>query len=336
MDLISVVVPCYNEEESLPLFYNKIRQVLEGMENTGYELLFVDDGSKDGTLSILEKYALDNRKVKYISFSRNFGKEAAMYAGLQESAGDYVVIMDADLQHPPELLPEMYQALKNENVDCACAVRLDRDGEQKLRSVFSRQFYKIINQLSDTKMPDGAGDYRMMSRKMTDSVLSLKEYNRYSKGLFTFVGFETKWIPYHNVPRVAGKTKWAFQSLFKYAMDGVISFSAVPLVLSSYCGIIFCILAFGMAVYTAVKTIIFGNPTSGWTTLVCIILFVGGLQMFFLGIVGQYLSKTYMEVKQRPLYIIKRTNLSPNFESMPEIGRPDYHLENVYAQRISR
>lgn len=311
MELISIVVPCYNEEESLPLFYEKVIHVLEEIKNIDYELLFVDDGSKDCTLPILKKFSLQDKKVRFVSFSRNFGKEAAMYAGLREAKGDYVAILDADLQHPPELLQEMYRVLKNEDVDCACALRSDRDGEKKLRTFLTKQFYKIIDKLSETRMINGAGDYRMMSRKMVDSILLFKEYNRYSKGLFSFVGFETKWLPFHNIPRVAGTSKWSFQSLVKYAFDGVISFSTTPLKLASYVGIFFCVIAFVMAFYTAVKTIIFGNPTSGWTTLVCIILFTGGLQMLFLGIIGQYISKIYMEIKQRPIYIIKEANFSP-------------------------
>lgn len=309
MDLISAVVPCFNEEESLPLFYDRISRVLEEIENIDYELIFIDDGSNDNTLSLLKYYSHGNEKSRYISFSRNFGKEAAMYAGLRQSKGDFVVIMDADLQHPPELLSEMYKALKYENVDCACAVRTDRKGEPKLRSYLTTKFYTIINKISKTKTMDGAGDYRMMSRKMADSIISFKEYNRYSKGLFAFVGFKTKWIPYSNTARAAGNTKWSFSSLFRYAIDGTISFSSAPLVLSSYCGIIFCILSIIIAVYTAFKTFIWGNPTSGWTTLICVLLLIGGLQMLFIGIVGQYLSKTYMEVKQRPIYIVKDTNI---------------------------
>jgi len=312
MDRISIIVPCYNEEKSLPLFYDEIIGIAEGMNEVSYELLFVNDGSKDNTLSILKKISSANKKAKYISFTRNFGKEAAMLAGLQEASGDYVVIMDADLQHPVQLLPEMYYALKNENVDCVCAKRIDREGEGKLRSFMTKYFYNIINKISEIEMIDGAGDYRMMSRQMRDSLISFKEYNRYSKGLFSFVGFKTKMIPYQNVKRASGNTKWSFLSLFKYAMNGVISFSTIPLVIASFFGLIFCFLAFVLAAYTAIKTTIYGNPTSGWTTLVCIMLFIGGLQMFFMGIMGQYIAKIYMEVKHRPIYIIKETNLESN------------------------
>jgi len=313
MDIISIIVPCYNEEESLPFFYKQIVDIAEGMKKVNYELLFINDGSKDNTLLILKKLSSANIKVKYISFTRNFGKEAAMLAGLQKASGDYIVIMDADLQHPVKLLPEMYYSLKNENIDCVCAKRIDREGEGKLRNSLTKYFYNIINKMSEIEMIDGAGDYRMMSRQMRDSVISFKEYNRYSKGLFSFVGFETKMIPYHNINRVVGNTKWSFFSLFKYAMNGVISFSTIPLLIASFCGLIFCFLAFVMAIYTAIKTTIYGNPTSGWTTLVCIILFIGGLQMFFMGIIGQYIAKIYMEVKHRPIYIIKETNLEDGF-----------------------
>lgn len=309
MDVISIIVPCYNEEGCLPFFYEEIYHIVEGINETDYELIFVNDGSKDNTLSILKRFSMVNKKVKYISFTRNFGKEAAMLAGLHEASGDYVVIMDADLQHPAQLLPEMYHALKYENYDCACARRLDRKGEGKLKSYLSKLFYNIVNKISEIEMIEGAGDYRMMSRQMVDSLISFKEYNRYSKGLFSFVGFETKMISYDNVKRVSGITKWSLSSLYKYAMDGVISFSTIPLVIASFCGILFCFLAFALTAFTAIKTIIYGNPTSGWTTLVCITLFIGGLQMFFLGIIGQYLSKIYMETKQRPVYIIKETNI---------------------------
>lgn len=309
MDKISIIVPCYNEQEALPFFYQEIMGIAGAMKDVNCEFIFVNDGSKDDTLLLLKEIAAGNNQAKYISFTRNFGKEAAMLAGLKEASGDYVVIMDADLQHPPNLLPEMYQALKEEGVDCACAKRTDREGEGIIRGYLTKHFYKVINRISDIEMVDGAGDYRMMSRQMVDSVISFKEYNRYSKGLFSFVGFETKMIPYKNVKRRKGITKWSLFSLTKYAADGVISFSTVPLVIASFCGILFCLLAFLLTGYTAFKTIIYGNPTSGWTTLVCIILFIGGLQMFFLGIIGQYLSKIYMETKSRPIYIIKETNI---------------------------
>lgn len=309
MDLISIIVPCYNEEESLPLFYREVSCVLESMPKTDYELLFINDGSSDNTLSIIKELSENNHKIKYASFSRNFGKEAAMYLGLQKSKGDYVVIMDADLQHPPALLIEMYHAIKTEGIDCACAKRTNRRGEGKIRAWLTKDFYKIINRISEIEMVDGVGDFRMMSRQMVDAVLLLKEYNRYSKGLFSFVGFETKWIPYENVTRVSGATKWSFLDLFKYAVDGIVSFSTVPLVITSIMGMVFCIVSVIVAVFTAFKTLIYGNPVDGWTTLVFLVLFLGGLQMMFLGIAGQYLSKAYLEVKHRPIYIIKETNI---------------------------
>lgn len=308
MDTISIVVPCFNEEEVLPAFYEAIQNIWKEMGDAQYELLFVNDGSSDNTLELLRMFAQRDPHCTYISFSRNFGKESAMYAGLRNASGDFTVIMDADLQHPPLLLPQMYHAVSKEGYDCAGGKRVDRNGEGKLRSALSRLFYKIIDSMSDVEMADGAGDFRMMSRQMVDSVLSMKEYNRYSKGLFSFVGFDTKWIPYHNVDRAAGTTKWSFKSLFQYAINGILSFSTIPLVFASFCGMMFCILAILLACYIGVKTLMFGNAVSGWTTIVCVMLLLGGIQLFFVGIVGQYLSKSYMEAKQRPLYIVKETN----------------------------
>jgi glucosyltransferase len=311
MDKISIIVPCYNEEECLPVFYEEICGWAYEMKEVEYELIFVNDGSSDESLMILKRLADANPNVKYISFTRNFGKEAAMLAGLQKATGDFVVIMDADLQHPVRLLPEMYQTVKYEGFECACAKRMGREGDGKLRSYLTKRFYRIINRISEVEMEDGAGDYRMMTRKMVDSIVSFKEYNRYSKGLFSFVGFKTKMISYENVQRTIGATKWSLISLTKYAFDGVISFSTVPLVLSSFFGIVSCLIAFVLAATTAIRTLIYGNPTDGWTTLICVILFVGGLQMFFLGIIGEYLSKIYLETKQRPIYIVQETNIAP-------------------------
>lgn len=309
MDYISIIVPCFNEQEVLPIFYKDVCRILDSIDYIKYELLFVDDGSHDKTLKIIKDFAKVNKNVKFISFSRNFGKEAAMYAGLTEAKGDYIAIMDADMQDPPELLLEMYSSLKSENIDCVCARRADREGEGRIRSFLSNAFYSIIDKLSNTEMVKGARDYRMMTRQMVDSVISMKEYNRYSKGLFSFVGYETKWIDFKNVKRAAGETKWSIFALMKYAKGGLISFSSVPLVISSYCGLLSCFIAFVLGIYIAIKTMIFGNPTDGWTTLVCIILFIGGLQMLFLGIIGQYLSKTYMETKDRPIYFTKDSNI---------------------------
>jgi len=306
---MTIVVPCFNEEENIPVFYTSLMDIVRKLDDMDVEVIFVNDGSKDRSAWILRDLAQQNSRVKYISFTRNFGKEAAMLAGLQKSTGDYVAIMDADLQHPVWMLPKMIEEIKMGNVECVCAKREGREGDGRLRKALTTRFYRIINKMTDVEMVDGAGDYRLMTRKMVDTILQFKEYNRYSKGIFSFVGFETKMIPYKNVERALGTTKWSLWSLSKYAINGIVSFSTVPLVLSSFCGILSCLLAFVMAAYTAIKTIIFGNPTDGWTTLVCIILFVGGLQMFFLGIIGQYLSKVYLETKERPHYIVGETNI---------------------------
>ena len=306
MDKISVIVPCYNEEKTLPIFFDELNKIIEkNFEGINFEIIFVDDGSKDNTLNVLKDLKKKDIRVKYITFSRNFGKEAAILAGLDNATGEYVVMMDADMQDPPALLREMYDIVKNEGYDCAATRRVTRKGEPKIRSFFARQFYKIIDKLTDFEMVDGARDYRFMTKQMADSVASMKEYNRFSKGLFSFVGFKTKWLEYENIERVAGETKWSFWKLFKYAVEGIVAFSTTPLILSSIFGMIFCILA-GLAILAIiVKTLIFGDPTSGWPSLVCIIVFVSGVQLMFLGIIGQYLSKMYLEVKNRPVYIIK-------------------------------
>ena len=305
---ISVIVPCYNEQESLPLFYEEMERVrTKDFPETDFEYIFVDDGSKDDTLKELKDLNSKDSKVKFISFSRNFGKEAAMLAGLDKSTGDYVTLMDADLQDPPRLLREMYDIIKKENYDCVATRRVTRKGEPPIRSFFARMFYKIINKMSDIEMVDGARDYRLMKRNVVDSIISMREYNRYSKGLFTFVGFKTKWIEYENVKRVAGETKWSFWKLFKYAIDGITAFSTIPLVISSLIGLLFCLVSFLIILMIIFKTLVYGDPTSGWPSTVCIIFFVSGVQLFSLGIIGQYLSKTYLEVKNRPVYIIKET-----------------------------
>ena len=305
---ISVIVPCYNEQESLPLFYEEMERVrTKDFPETDFEYIFVDDGSKDDTLKELKDLNSKDSKVKFISFSRNFGKEAAMLAGRDKSTGDYVTLMDADLQDPPRLLREMYDVIKKENYDCVATRRVTRKGEPPIRSFFARMFYKIINKMSDIEMVDGARDYRLMKRNVVDSIISMREYNRYSKGLFTFVGFKTKWIEYENVKRVAGETKWSFWKLFKYAIDGITAFSTIPLVISSLIGLLFCLVSFLIILMIIFKTLVYGDPTSGWPSTVCIIFFVSGVQLFSLGIIGQYLSKTYLEVKNRPVYIIKET-----------------------------
>ena len=309
MEKISVVVSCYNEEKALPLFYEEMERVRkQDFENIAeFEYIFINDGSKDKTLEIIKGLREKDSKVRYVSFSRNFGKEAAMLAGLDASVGDYVAVMDADLQDPPALLRQMYDAIKNENYDAVGTRRVTRKGEPPIRSFFARIFYKIINKMSDIEMVDGARDYRLMKRQVVDSIINLREYNRYSKGLFSFVGYNTKWIEYENVERVAGETKWSFWKLFKYAIEGITAFSTTPLIISSVIGIVFCIVAFLAIILIIIKTLVFGDPTSGWPSLACIIVFVSGVQLFSIGIIGQYLSKTYLEVKKRPIYIIKET-----------------------------
>ena len=308
MDKISVIVSCYNEEESLPLFYKEMERVRQkDFEGIDFEYIFVNDGSKDKTLEEIKKLREQDKKVRYISFSRNFGKEAAMLAGLDASTGDYVTLLDADLQDPPALLRKMYDIIKNDGYDCVGTRRVTRKGEPPIRSFFARIFYKLINRMSKVEMVDGARDYRLMTRQMVDSIISIREYNRYSKGLFSFVGFNTKWLEYENVERVAGETKWSFWKLFKYALEGITAFSTTPLVFSSVLGLIFCLVAFVMIIFIIIRTIAYGDPTSGWPSMVCIIFFVSGIQLFSLGIIGQYLSKAYLEVKHRPIYIIKET-----------------------------
>lgn len=314
MEKITVVVPCYNEEESLPIFYEEMERVRkqdfnnsENEQEIEFEYIFVDDGSKDGTLNEMKQLSQKDSKARYISFSRNFGKEAAILAGLDASTGDLVTLMDVDLQDPPSLLKKMYDIIKKEGYDCVATRRKNRKGEPPVRSFFARMFYKIINKMSDVEMVDGARDYRLMSRKVVDSIISMREYNRYSKGLFTFVGFKTKWISYENIERVAGKTKWSFWKLFKYALEGITAFSTAPLIFSSIIGLLFCLVAFLLIILIIVRTLVFGDPTSGWPSMVCIIFFVSGVQLFSLGIIGQYMSKSYLEIKHRPIYIIRET-----------------------------
>ena len=306
MNKISIIVPCYNEEEVLHIFYDKITEVSKGID-AEFEYVFVDDGSADKTLDILKEFSKKDSRVRFVSFSRNFGKEAAMYAGLKTCTGDYVALMDADLQDPPDLLNEMYQTLLTKEYDCVATKRKTRKGEPFLRSLFSVMFYKIINHMSQTEIVNGARDYRLMTRKMVDSILKVTEYNRFSKGIFSWVGFKTKRIAYDNIERAAGKTKWSFWKLFRYSLEGITAFSTVPLMFAAFTGVMFCILAFLMILIIIAKTLIWGDPVSGWPSTICIILFVGGVQLFSIGIIGQYLSKEYMEVKRRPIYIVKET-----------------------------
>lgn len=308
MDKISIVVPCYNEELSLPYFYDEITRVAESMKSDAeFEFIFVNDGSGDKTVDGLRALAKKDNRVRYISFSRNFGKEAAMYAGFRATVGNLVVVMDADLQHPPRLIPEMYEGIRKEGYDCVATRRVKRVGEPKIRSFFAMRFYSVINALSDTNIVPGACDYRMMTRKMVDAVLEMSEVNRFSKGIFSWVGFNTKWIPFENVARVAGETKWSFKKLFAYSLEGITAFSTAPLQISSLVGILFCILAFIFGIVTVIKTIAFGEPVAGFPTLICVILLIGGIQLLMIGILGQYISKMYVETKKRPIYIVKET-----------------------------
>ena len=305
MEKISVVVPCYNEEKSIPIFYKEINKVIDKMKKLEFELIFVDDGSSDNTLKVCRELSKQDKRVKYISFSRNFGKEAGIYAGLTKASGDYVTLMDVDLQDPPELLPKMYSLIKEDGYDSVGTRRVTRKGEPPIRSFFARCFYKLINKMSKTEMVDGARDYRLMTRQMVNSILEMKEYNRYSKGLFSFVGYNTKWIEYENRERVAGETKWSFWKLVIYALDGIIAFSTAPLWIAAIIGLLFCLISFIAIIVIVVKTLAFGDPVGGWPSMVCIIFFVSGIQLFCIGIIGAYLSKTYLETKHRPIYIVK-------------------------------
>lgn len=304
---LSIIVPCYNEEEALPIFYEEATSVLRSI-GINYELILVNDGSKDKTLEIMKELSDRDNHVIYLSFSRNFGKESAMYAGLCNAKGDYVAIMDADMQDPPSLLPQMIDILETQDYDSVATRRATRKGESKIRSFFARSFYKIINRISDADIVDGARDFRLMKRKMVDSIVSMSEYNRFSKGIFGWVGFKTYWLPFENVERVAGVTKWSFWGLFKYAVNGIINFSQTPLVIASFFGMFMTAVAFMMLAFIVVRKLIFGDPVAGWASTMCVIIFIGGIQLFCLGIMGQYIGKMYMETKNRPHYIISETN----------------------------
>ncbi|MCH5170367.1 MAG: glycosyltransferase family 2 protein [Oscillospiraceae bacterium] len=309
--MITIIVPCFNEQESLPLFYEEAKKALTSIGQP-YEMLFVNDGSRDGTLAVLRNLSEKDDKVRYVSFSRNFGKEAAMYAGFCHAKGDYVTIMDADLQHPPAMLEEMYLAIKDEGYDIVAARRVSRKGEPPIRSFFARCFYRLINKISNAEFVDGASDFRMFSRKAVDAILELQEYNRFSKGVFGWIGFQTKWIPYENVERVAGETSWSFWKLLLYSLEGIIAFSTAPLAIASVIGVIFCLLSFIGLIVIVVKTLIWGDPVAGYPTLACLLLLIGGSIQLSLGIIGQYLAKTYLETKRRPHYIISETNETVN------------------------
>lgn len=308
MKKVSIVVPCYNEEETIPLFYNEVNKISDEMkEKCTFEFVFVNDGSKDKTLDVLRNLSLNDDRVRYISFSRNFGKEAAMIAGLEATTGDYVTTMDVDLQDPPKLLIEMFDTLEEGEYDCVATKSINRKGYGLFRKLFTKLFYRMIGKISTTEMVPGARDFRLMTRQMVDAVISMKEYNRYSKGLFSFVGFETKWIEFKIEERVAGTTKWSFWKLFKYAIEGIVAFSTTPLVFAAIIGLIFCLVAFILIAFIVIKTLVWGDPVGGWPSMACIMFFVGGIQLFCTGIIGVYLSKTYLETKNRPVYIVKET-----------------------------
>ena len=308
MKTVTLIVPCYNEEASLPIFYDAVCEVAKEIPQYALTMLFVNDGSKDRTLSILRELAGKDERVRYLSFSRNFGKEAATYAGFCNAKGDYVCVMDADMQDPPALLPQMLTILETGEYDSVATRRVSRDGEPPIRSFFARMFYKLINRISDADIVDGARDFRLMKREMVDAIVSMCEYNRFSKGIFGWIGFRTKWLPYKNVERVAGETKWSFWKLFKYSIDGIVNFSQAPLSIASFSGMLFTLIAFFMVLFVIVRKLIFGDPVAGWASTVCIILFIGGIQLLCMGIIGQYLAKTYMEVKKRPHYIIAESS----------------------------
>lgn len=306
---ISIIIPCFNEEEALPFFYNEIDRVAAELREEMLELIFIDDGSKDNTLELLKNLARQDNRVKYISFSRNFGKEAAIYAGLRAAKGEYAALMDADLQDPPSLLPEMYKAVTQEGYDSVATRRVTRKGEPPIRSFFARLFYRIMNRFSKTDLVDGARDYRLMNRKFIEALLSMQEYNRFSKGLFGWVGFKTKWIEFENVERVAGETKWSFIKLLIYAIEGIVAFSTAPLVFATLIGLVCCLFAFGSTAFIVMRKLLFDDPIQGWASTISISLFLGGVQLLCIGILGQYLAKTYLETKKRPIFIIGESNV---------------------------
>ena len=307
MKLLSIIVPCYNEAENIRDFYDELMKTecFFQEHDVEFEIIYVDDGSDDGTVTNVRKLNQTDQRVHLVSFSRNFGKEAAIYAGLQKASGDYAVMLDCDLQDPPALLPEMFGYITEEGYDSVATRRVTRKGEPPIRSWFARRFYALINKMSKTEIVDGARDYRLMTRQFVDAILSMDEYNRFSKGIFSWVGFRTKWLEYENIERKKGETKWSFWKLFLYALDGIIAFSTVPLALASIMGVLFCFLAFVLIIFTIIRKAVFGDPTSGWPSLVCIISLISGVQLFCMGIIGQYLSKTYLEVKKRPIYLVK-------------------------------
>lgn len=320
MSLLSIIVPCFNEEEVLGIFYEEICKVLCAFESMGVaiEIIFVDDGSKDSTLLCAKQLRAKDKRVRYVSLSRNFGKEAAIFAGLEYSLGDHVAIIDVDLQDPPSLLPEMYKSLKEEGFDSVATRRITRAGEPLIRSFFARQYYKLIRLISKTEFVDGARDFRLMTRQMADAILAMREYNRFTKGINEWVGFKTKWLEFENIQRVAGNTKWSFWGLFVYSLEGITAFSTVPLMVSAFLGMFLCGIAFFFILFIIVRTLMFGDPVSGWPSLAVIILFIGGIQLFCIGILGQYLAKAYMETKHRPIYIVRESEKINEGRSEPQ------------------
>lgn len=315
---LTAIVPCYNEETALHYFYEEMQKVMQEMQDVEFELLFINDGSKDHTLTVMKELAEKDARVKYISFSRNFGKEAAIYAGLENSDGDLTVIMDADLQDPPSLLPEMYHAIVDEGYDSVATRRVNRKGEPPIRSFFARNFYRLMNRISKADIVDGARDYRLMNRPFVNALLEMGEYNRFSKGLFGWVGFQTKWLEFQNVERVAGETKWSFWKLFLYSIDGIVAFSTMPLSIAAFLGVMMCLIAAAAIVFIIVRQLLYGGSAFGWPSMVCIIMFLGGIQLLCIGILGSYLAKTYLEVKKRPIYICKETNMTRSGEERHE------------------
>lgn len=306
--LCSCIVPCFNEEEVIPIYYEEMQKVRKQEEGKiDFEIIFIDDGSKDKTLEVIKKLSEQDECIHYVSFSRNFGKEAAMYAGFEHAKGEYVVTMDVDLQDPPHLIPEMIRCIEEEGYDSVATRRVTRKGEPPIRSFFARRFYGLINRISDADIVDGARDFRMMKRDMVDAILSMPEYNRFTKGIFGWVGFKTKWLEFENVERAAGETKWSFWKLFRYALEGIIAFSTVPLTIVSLIGVIVCIIAFLFLLFVFIRAAAFGDPVAGWPSLICVISFLSGIQLLGIGVVGMYLSKTYLETKKRPIYIKKES-----------------------------
>jgi len=310
MELCSVIIPCFNEEDAIPIFYREISKHVSQLKDLNFEFIFVDDGSKDNTFTIMKSLSEKDIRVKYIGFSRNFGKESALYAGLKACKGDYAVVMDVDLQDPPSLLPLMYKAIKEEGYDCVATRRTNRKGEPPIRSFFAHKFYQLINKISKVQIVDGARDYRFMKRKVVDAILSMSEYNRFSKGIFGWVGFETKWIDFENVERVAGNTKWSFWKLVIYSVEGIVAFSTAPLAIASIIGMLLFAIAIIALVFIVVRALFCGDPVAGWPSTVCIMMFIGGIQLFCMGIIGLYLSKAYLETKNRPIYIVDDTNIT--------------------------